>query len=152
MSRLRICGLQRDGVNAAALEVADGACVAIHGPSGSGKTLLLRAIADLDPADGDVWLDETPRSAFAAPDWRRRVTYLSADSHWWAPVVREHADGWRDSDLEALGFDTDVLDWDVMRLSSGERQRLALARGTAARRAQRQSRRQQYRAAGSADR
>ncbi len=44
---------------------------------------------------------------------------------------------WRSSatvapaDLEMLGFTPDVLDWQVARLSSGERQRLALLRAVA---------------------
>lgn len=131
MSRLRIAHLHARGVEAERLDVADGACAAIHGPSGSGKTQLLRAIADLDPTDGEIWLDGQARSAFGAAAWRRQVTYLSADSHWWAPQVRAHAKDWRDDDLTALGFAPDVLDWEIQRLSSGERQRLALARALA---------------------
>lgn len=131
MSRLRIGRLHGPGVDAGALQIGDGDCVALHGPSGGGKSRLLRAIAELDPVQGDVWLDERPRDSFRAPDWRRQVCFLAADSHWWAARVGEHASGWRDSDLDALGFATDVLDWEVERLSSGERQRLALARALA---------------------
>ena len=40
-----------------AFELAAGACVAVRGPSGAGKTLLLRALADLDPSQGEVTLD-----------------------------------------------------------------------------------------------
>ena len=39
-----------------------------------------------------------------------------------------HANHWPDSLLQALGFDTTVLDWEISQLSSGERQRLALIR------------------------
>ena len=85
------------------------------------------AIADLDEASGDVWLNDRPRSEFSGPDWRRRVMYLAAESHWWSPRVRDHATEWRPADLDALGFDADTLDLPVQRLSSGERQRLALA-------------------------
>ncbi len=131
MSGLRVQGLRARGVQAAELSVAPGGCCALSGPSGSGKTLLLRAIADLDEADGEVWLDETPRSALDAPLWRRRVMYLAAESHWWGRAVREHAAAWGEADLAALGFAPEVLDWEVERLSSGERQRLALARALA---------------------
>ncbi len=131
MSSLRIEGLTRPGVNVGQMQIAPGSCAALSGPSGSGKTLLLRAIADLDAADGEVWLDDLPRSGVDAPDWRRRVMYLASESHWWAPRVREHAAAWSSSDLTALGFDETVLDWEVQRLSSGERQRLALARALA---------------------
>jgi len=131
MSSLRIEHLTRSGVKVDRLAIEPGSCTALFGPSGSGKTLLLRAIADLDEAEGEVWLNEQPRSAMQAPDWRRQVMYLSAESHWWGTRVREHAAAWRPAELEALGFDQAVLDWEVQRLSSGERQRLALARALA---------------------
>ena len=128
MSRLRIERLQRPGVNAAGIVVDPGGCMAVHGTSGSGKTLLLRAIADLDEAEGEVWLDEQARSGMSGPQWRRRVGYVAAESYWWGSLVREHAQDWHADQLEALGFESAVLDWEVQRLSSGERQRLAIAR------------------------
>lgn len=131
MSSLRIERLTAAGVQAADLRIADGHCTALHGPSGSGKTLLLRAIADLDDNQGEVWLDDVARSALEGPNWRQRVMYLAAESHWWQPRVGEHAVNWDEADLIALGFSADVLDWQVQRLSSGERQRLALARALA---------------------
>jgi ABC-type iron transport system FetAB ATPase subunit len=131
MSRLRLSHLRTKGVEAAELAVDDGECVAIHGPSGSGKTLLLRAIADLDEARGEVWLDDVERGSISAPAWRRQVMYLGAESHWWHRRVRPHAATWSDTHLVALGFEPGVLDWEIQRLSSGERQRLALARALA---------------------
>ena len=128
MSRLRIESLRRDGVSVSELTVASGSCIAVHGASGSGKTLLLRAIADLDEAAGEVWLDERARSGMSGPQWRRLVVYVAAESHWWSRRVREHAPQWRVPDLEALGFGEEVLDWGIQRLSSGERQRIAIAR------------------------
>lgn len=103
----------------------------LRGPSGSGKTLLLRAIADLDPHQGEVCLDDTPRSHLPAPQWRRWVLYLPAESHWWRERVGDHFPAPVPALLEALGFGAEVLNWEVSRLSSGERQRLALARGLA---------------------
>jgi ABC-type iron transport system FetAB ATPase subunit len=131
MSRLHVKRLHAQGVDAAEMDVGDGACVALHGSSGSGKTLLLRAIADLDEADGEVWLDDIERGRISAPAWRRRVSYLAAESHWWHRQVGAHAQAWNDQHLAALGFAPEVLDWEVQRLSSGERQRLALARALA---------------------
>ncbi len=128
MSRLQINHLLGRGVDAAELRVEDGACVALHGPSGSGKTLLLRAIADLDEAEGEVWLDATERGSLSGPIWRSRVGYLAAESHWWHRQVRPHAVSWNNAHLAALGFAPEALDWEIRRLSSGERQRLALAR------------------------
>lgn len=112
------------------LEIASGECVAIGGPSGSGKTLLLRAVADLDPCAGEVILDGNPRSGLAGPDWRRRVVYLASDSGWWAERVADHFGDWERMSREAraLGFPGDWGHWTVARLSTGERQRLALLR------------------------
>jgi ABC-type iron transport system FetAB ATPase subunit len=64
----------------------------------------------------------------SGPQWRRQVSYVAAESHWWSRLVREHATAWRTPDLQTLGFGPEVLDWEVQRLSSGERQRLAIAR------------------------
>lgn len=125
--RLRLesldCGILQ-GVN---LEVIAGECVGLAGISGSGKSRLLRAIADIDPNNGEVYLDGRPRSAFKPSDWRRQVAMLPAESHWWGARVEEHLTASAD-DLAALNLPADVLTWSVSRLSSGERQRLALLR------------------------
>ena len=133
-----MAGLRLDGLSTMLLREVDLTLVAgerifLSGASGSGKSLLLRAVADLDPHRGEVWLDDLPRSRLTPPEWRRRVGLLPAESHWWAETVGEH---WRapaaDSPIEpllvALGFDVDVSGWAITRLSTGERQRLALAR------------------------
>ena len=57
--------------------------------------------------------------------------YLAAESGWWAETVCEHfpdpAAACR-GQLAALRLAADCLDWPISRLSSGERQRLALLR------------------------
>ena len=131
MSGLRVEHLSGQGIRADALTVEPAGCTALYGPSGAGKSLLLRAIADLDETAGEVWLDGVARSHLSGPEWRRRVVYVPAESHWWAACIGAHAPHWHGADLEALGFGADVLDWEVQRLSSGERQRLALARALA---------------------
>ena len=104
-----------------------GTCICIHGESGTGKTLLLRAIADLDPNQGKVTLDSKLREDFAANEWRRLVTYLPAESHWWSDNVMDHfpADA---VDFSLLGLPEEIGSWQVSHLSSGEKQRLALLR------------------------
>ncbi len=129
--RLSIRGLRCAVARWPALELAAGGCAALAGPSGSGKSRLLRAIADLDPSEGEVRLDGEARSAFAAHRWRRRVVYLPADSAWWAERVGDHLPAVEPETLAALGFAEDVVGWSVRRLSSGERSRLGLARAVA---------------------
>jgi len=110
------------------LEVPAGCTCFVRGPSGAGKSLLLRAVADLDPNEGEVFLGTLRRSQVPAHRWRRLAGYLPAESHWWEDRVGDHHDHWDLSLLERLGFGAEVLGWQVARLSTGERQRLALAR------------------------
>ena len=125
---LKIDKLSRLGIGPINLELADGECVAITGASGSGKSLLLRAIADLDPNTGTVRTQSGGRAETPAPDWRRKVAYLPAESGWWADGVGEHFSAPEKVDLAALGLPPEAMSWAVARLSSGERQRLAFLR------------------------
>jgi len=109
-------------------EVAAGACLGISGASGSGKSLLLRALADLDPNEGRVFAGDLERVQLEGPEWRRRVAYVPAESAWWSEQIRAHFPGRRVQHLDALGFNFKFLRRVVSRLSTGERQRLALLR------------------------
>ena len=112
---------------------APGACLTIMGPSGVGKSLLLRALADLDPHRGDVFLGETRQSDCPPQTWRRQVSYVPAAAGWWAETVGEHFGDFAalQTDLAALGLTVECGAWPVARLSSGEKQRLALLRSVA---------------------
>jgi phosphate-transporting ATPase len=112
------------------IHIDAGECVALSGPSGSGKTLVLRALADLDPNDGEVALDGEDRVAMAAPDWRRQVAYVAAEPGWWEDRVAPHFpdDGSITPWLDALGLAPVLLTQTVATASTGERQRLALIR------------------------
>ena len=110
------------------MAVDAGDCVCISGPSGSGKSLLLRALADLDPHDGQVWLDNRACSTTPADEWRKAVGLLPPESSWWFPGVLEHFHNGVPLPLDHVGLTTAILDKPVIQLSSGERQRLALLR------------------------
>jgi ABC-type iron transport system FetAB ATPase subunit len=110
------------------LQVQSNECVSLTGPSGAGKSLLLRAIADLDPHHGDCFIDTQACSTIPAPQWRRLVGLLPAKSAWWFDTVGEHFHHYEQSWLTGLGFETNVMNWAVSRLSSGEQQRLSIVR------------------------
>lgn len=128
MSRLRIIELASAFVGPLNFEARGAECICISGPSGSGKTSLLRAIADLDVHEGNVLLDGIECNGLRGPDWRRRVGLLPAESDWWYEHVGEHFGTVSEDELKQLGFDSSMLERKVLRLSSGERQRLALLR------------------------
>lgn len=126
---LSVSGLKRLHLSVS-FDLQDGECVALQGPSGVGKTLLLRSVADLDPNEGTVRLDGILREAMPAPAWRRRVTYLAAEPGWWSDTVQEHFTAWDDAlpVVVRLGLRDDCGPWSIQRLSTGERQRVGLAR------------------------
>ncbi len=121
-------GLRRDQLGPLDLDLATGECLCVTGPSGAGKTMLLRSLADLDPHEGEVTLDGASQASIAPAEWRRRVALLPAESRWWAPRVADHFPRGLAANLEAVGFGDGVGAWEIARLSSGERQRIALLR------------------------
>ena len=127
---LSVSDLTRPGLDPVSFELDAGECLVVRGPSGAGKTLLLRAIADLDLNQGRVALDGQDRDAVPAPPWRRLVTYLAAEPGWWAERVGDHFPDWVAAQplVEALDLPGDCHDLPIARLSTGERQRLALVR------------------------
>jgi putative ABC transport system ATP-binding protein len=114
------------------LNLRRGTCAAITGPSGSGKSLFLRMIADLDPNEGEIWLNGRERASMRAPEWRKQAIYVSAESGWWADKVIEHFPANTRSEIShlsaRLGVRADLLNAPVAQLSTGEKQRLSLVR------------------------
>lgn len=95
--------------------------------------MLLRALVDLDRHQGEVLLAGRPCESYPAPDWRRLVALVPAEPRWWYPEVGTHLPPDSDSEavtalIEGCGFSRDVLGWQVSRLSTGEKQRLAVVR------------------------
>ncbi len=109
-------------------EVEPSECVGITGASGAGKTLFLRALADMDPHSGEIFLDNVESKNIPAYEWRRKIALLPSESSWWFDIVGNHFASFDRDMLHILGFDADVMNWEISRLSTGERQRLALLR------------------------
>jgi ABC-type iron transport system FetAB ATPase subunit len=106
----------------------DNELVCLSGPSGSGKSLLLRAIADLIVHQGDSSLDDKKCSTVNPVTWRQWVGLLPAESAWWQDRVGDHFKQQNHDYLKELNLPVESLDWEVSRCSTGEKQRLAIAR------------------------
>jgi ABC-type iron transport system FetAB ATPase subunit len=144
-NELKLIAMQAGELEPLTLTVTGGECVVIAGASGSGKSRLLRAIADLDPGiDTPVNVGVEPAAVlvpvrmtlggvdhyqYSGAEWRRRVAYVAAESQWWFDDVARHFSIQPAAEqCQALGLNADSLKQPVSRLSSGERQRLALLR------------------------
>lgn len=130
---LRLRGLYSARLSPVSLDLAAGECAAVMGPSGAGKSLLLRQVADLDPGHGEAELAGRRRSAMRGYEWRRQVMYCQAEAGWWEDHVAPHfADPAKAAAIVGrLGLAEDKLDALVNEISTGERQRLGLARALA---------------------
>jgi ABC-type multidrug transport system fused ATPase/permease subunit len=124
-----------------------GEMIAIVGPSGAGKTTLVGAIARFfDPDAGRILLDGTDLRAFPLADLRARIGMVFQDTFLFADTIRANvAFGCAVADEDALvgamraanaweiverlpdGLDTQIGERGV-RLSEGQKQRLAIAR------------------------
>jgi len=127
---LRVRDLARNGLQPCSFAVGKGECVAVRGASGAGKTLLMRALADLDPSQGEVYVDGVARSFMTGPEWRRKVGYVPAEPGWWSERIADH---FPDPDkavrlAQSLGVAAEVFGRLVSEASTGERLRLALVR------------------------
>jgi ABC-type iron transport system FetAB ATPase subunit len=129
---LEVSALESAWAGPFSFSVASGECLAVQGPSGSGKSQLLRMIADLDVNQGRVSLYGQDREKMNAPEWRRQVVYQAAEPAWWEATAAEHFTSAQLERVAALlprmGLRDAHLTTDVMRLSTGERQRMALIR------------------------
>ena len=126
--QLKISKLKNDWIGPINLEVNSGEIVGVFGPSGSGKTRFFRAIADLDPHQGELYLNGIESKAMEAPMWRARVALIPSQSFWWEERVEDHFSTKNKEYFEYLGFTQTVFRKCIEVCSSGEKQRLSLLR------------------------
>jgi tungstate transport system ATP-binding protein len=144
---LRAVAVERAGraiLDLDALAIAPASLTAVVGANGAGKSTLLRLLAFLlSPTRGTVAFagDRVDYRPAALAALRRRVTYVGASPYLFHGSVRHNvafglrARGHRDADavqraLAAVGA-TPLLDRAARTLSSGEAQRVAVARALA---------------------
>ncbi len=127
---LQVRAVHRPPLAPLSLELAAGECLVVRGPSGAGKTLLLRAVADLDPHEGELILAGQACESMPAPQWRTQVGYLPAEPAWWTDRLAPHFSDWPAQAplVRQLLLPENLGEAPVSRLSTGERQRLALLR------------------------
>lgn len=105
----------------------------LTGRSGIGKTQLLRALVEAISSTGTKRLLKRESHQFNAPDWRRKVTFIPAESVWWYEYVGDHfpsscSGSEIEKHMKAVGLKKEAFEWKVRNLSTGEKQRLALLR------------------------
>jgi len=126
---LQVDDLRSNQIPPVSFRLVAGDILTVQGPSGVGKSQMLRALADLDDHEGKIRLDGVAQRDIPAVDWRRQVMLVPAESAWWADFVHEHfsrrpPDDW----FDRLSLRYSLFEAPVERLSSGERQRLAVLR------------------------
>lgn len=133
-----------DGIN---LRIDAGSIVALVGESGAGKTSLIDIITGMRrPDSGEVLVDAVPMDRLSLQSFRERLSLVPQESVFFHDTIRKNltlfAPNADDSQIwsaleqaaaadfvrqRPLGLDT-VLGDDGLRISGGQRQRLALAR------------------------
>ena len=119
----------------------EGQLVALVGPNGGGKTSLLRALAGVEEASGDVRIDGEPIATLGEARRRRLLAFLPASRELGWPIAARDviALGLGQRDDARLAELTDLFDLagladrPINFLSTGERTRVLLARAMAAR-------------------
>ena len=155
MPSLRLEKIHFDYGDAFELEVIDlsipeGSFLALIGPNGSGKTTLLQLMSGLfNPQAGQIVLDDQPLNQLSRPELAQQMAVISSQQHFEFPFpvaevvamgrfpylgrFEKLTPGDREIIDEALAW-TQTLhlrDRPISQLSSGERQRVLIARAVA---------------------
>ena len=142
MTALIALGLTLAGrLRATSLDLSKHRLIALVGPNGGGKTSLLRALAGVEEAKGDVLVDGEPLLGAAEARRRKLLAFLPASRDLGWPIAARDVialglsrrDEARISALVRLFELGSVEHRPINRLSTGERTRVLLARALAAR-------------------
>jgi len=145
-------GFQHQSANHPALKeisfrVSRGETIAFVGPSGSGKTTLVKLLVGLyRPKEGHIFYNGTPEDEIDIEGLRERIGFVTQDAQLFSGSIRENLlfvrpgasdeecmDVLRQASVDSLlaradrGLDT-VIGEGGVKVSGGEKQRLAIAR------------------------
>lgn len=127
--------------------VKRGDTIAFVGPSGSGKSTLVKLLVGLyTPVSGDIYFNDIPSSAIRYNEMRRQIGFVTQETQLFYGTIRDNLlfvkpDATETEMIDALhkascekliersgrGLDT-MLGEGGMKLSGGEKQRIAIAR------------------------
>jgi ATP-binding cassette, subfamily C, bacterial CydD len=145
--RLAYPGRDRAALTDVNMTIRPGDQVTLTGPSGAGKSSLLALLLRFaEPASGRIEVGGTDLAVIALDAWRRQIAWVPQDPHLFAASVAANiALGDPEASREAVaraaqaagadgfiadlpqGYDTEIGERGL-RLSSGQRQQIALAR------------------------
>jgi ATP-binding cassette subfamily B protein len=140
-------GAAENAIDHISFEVKRGETIAFAGPSGSGKSTLVKLLVGLYiPSSGVVSMDGIPINDLRYNQVRRRIGFVTQDTQLFSGTIRENlqlvkpaatdaemldvlrrASAGQLLDRSGQGLDTRVGE-SGLRVSGGERQRLAIAR------------------------
>jgi ATP-binding cassette subfamily C protein CydD len=140
-------GRSRPALDQVNMAIRPGDQLTLTGPSGAGKSSLLALLLRFaEPTSGRIEAGGVDLSSIPLPEWRRQIGWVPQDPHLFAASVAENiALGDPGASREAIaaaaraagatgfiealpqGYDTEIGERGL-RLSSGQRQQLALAR------------------------
>lgn len=133
-------------VGPVSLTIAPNDVVALIGQTGHGKTTLLNMLSSFaELTDGDIYLNDLPRSAYRAEQWYAQISYISQHPHIFASTLRDNICmglALDDATIMTALDKAQLTNWvqslpnglqthigeGGLGLSGGEKQRVALAR------------------------
>lgn len=138
---------EREVLRGVSLSIPVGRFVALVGPSGAGKTTAIDLIVGLHrPQQGEVYIDDTPLAEVNLRAWRQSIGYVPQEMLLFNDTILHNitlgdpdisrsdvewalraAGAWDFIAERAEGLDTEVGNLGV-KISGGQRQRLAIAR------------------------